>query len=241
MVLIFRIKTKKGNIPFCLFCGNKADSKDHIPSKNLLEKPYPLNLLTIDSCVKCNQSFSLDEEYFLNVLTEISTNPALLIKKEAGGNIYKARERSSKLKERIKRSLITEADGRIYFKPEYERLKRVIEKNAAGLYFHKYNLVKPLSSFNCIGIYPFSVDERRPSDVFLLTFSERFRPKRWTTIQKDVFSFIVVRDWRRNNALTMIFHIHDTVWCVVGIPHPLSRNLNKRSIHNQLNLSGHFA
>lgn len=110
----------------CHFCGKLATSKDHIPSKNLLEKPYPKNLLTIQACVKCNQSFSLDEEYFLNVLVEISNNPNLLAKKEIGGSIYKARKRSKKLNDRINNSLIKDDDGRIYFQAEANRIKNVI-------------------------------------------------------------------------------------------------------------------
>lgn len=225
------IKPVNKNIPFCIFCGNEADSKDHIPSKNLLEKPFPPNLLTIDSCIKCNRSFSLDEEYFLNVLVEISTNPALLIKKEEGGNIFRARERSPKLKERIENSMISQTDGRIYFHPEYDRIQKVVEKNAAGLYFHKYGLRRPLNEFHCTGVYPFSVEELRPPDIFLLAYSERFKPKKWTIIQDNVFSYIVVRDWRRNNGLTMIFHIHDSVWCTISIPYPKQKAAEKRQLN----------
>ena len=202
----------------CPFCGRNADSRDHIPSKNLLEKPFPVNLLTIPLCQKCNSSFSLDEEYFLNVLVEICDNPTLLSKKKKGGSIYKARERSKGLKKRIEDSLIKAEDGKIYFKSETNRIKRVIEKNAFGLYFHKYKHWPRLSDFNCTGFYPFSVTDTRPADIFLLTYTEKFRSKRWTTIQRDVFSYIVVKDWRRSNKLSMIFHIHNSVWCVVEIP-----------------------
>lgn len=207
---------------YCCYCGQVAESRDHIPSKNLLEKPYPKNLLTIPSCTKCNQSFSLDEEYFLNVLVEISTNPNLLAKKEDGGSIYKARKRSKNLNDRIINSLVQAEDGRIYFKPEEQRIKRVIEKNALGLYYHKYGKLKDLELFNCFGFYPFSVEETRPAEIFMLTYSEKFRPKKWATIQSDVFSYIVVRDWRRNNKLTMIFHIHNSAWCIIELPYPSS-------------------
>ena len=157
----------------CYFCGSSSESRDHIPSKNLLEKPYPNNLLTIPSCKKCNKSFSLDEEYFLNALVEISNNTTLLSKKELGGNVYKARLRSPKLKDRIQNSLIEGEDGKIYFNMESDRIKRVIEKNALGLYFHRYNKLEALSNFNCTGFYPFSVEETRPAEIFLLTYSEK--------------------------------------------------------------------
>jgi hypothetical protein len=48
----------------CSYCGeNIANTRDHVPSEILLDEPYPENLLVISCCLKCNQSFSLDEEY----------------------------------------------------------------------------------------------------------------------------------------------------------------------------------
>lgn len=123
----------------CVFCGKQSTTKDHIPSKCLIEKPYPANLHKVNSCKKCNQSFSIDEEYFLNILAEISLNPVLLNKKESG-SVYRARLRSPKLKDRISNSFVYGTDGRKYIQPEYERINKVIEKNALGLYIKKYNL-----------------------------------------------------------------------------------------------------
>jgi len=223
----------------CYFCGKLSKSKDHIPSKNLLEKPYPNNLLTIPACIDCNQSFSLDEEYFLNVLVEISDNPNLVARKEFGGSVYNARKRSIKLNERIQNSLIQADDGRVYFQAENNRIKRVVEKNALGLYYHRYGKIADLNTFNCVGFYPFRVEETRPAEIFMLTYSEKFRIKKWTHIQKNVFSYIVVRDWRRNNKLTMIFHIHNTVWCIIEIPFPSSQKrkmIKKRKIEGQYEL-----
>jgi hypothetical protein len=216
---------------YCFYCGGKKQSMDHTPSKNLLEKPYPDNLLTIPSCKKCNGSFSEDEEYFLNVLVEISTNPKLLSKKSEGGKIYKARERSKGLRKLIQDSLVQGDDGMIYFNSDTNRIKRVIEKNAFGLYFHKYKRLAKLDSFNCSGFYPFNVRETRPAKIFMLTYTERFRLKKWITIQDDVFSYIVVRDWARNNRLSMIFHIHNTAWCIIEIPFPYSKKQIRFDIH----------
>ncbi len=219
----------------CTFCEKLADSKDHIPSRNLLEKPFPKNLLTVPSCRECNQSFSLDEEYFLNVLVEISNNPKLVARKSLGGNVYKARQRSPKLKAKIEKSYFQNENGKYYFKTEYDRIKRVIEKNALGLYYFKYKKRMSLGSFNCTGFYPFEVEENRPAEIFMLTYSEKFKIKKWIHIQPNVFSFIVVRDWTRNNRFTMIFHVHNTVWCIIEIPHPASNKSgsNKRYKTNQ--------
>ena len=178
----------------------------------------------------------MDEEYFLNVLVEVSTNPTLLYKKEEGGSVYRARKRSPKFQARIQNSLIQADDGKIYFQTEGNRIKRVIEKNATGLYYHRYSVVPEINSLNCTGFYPFSVEESRPTEIFLLTYSEKFKPKKWTTIQKNVFSYIVVRDWRRDNKLTMIFHIHNSAWCIIEIPHPTKYKHQSRFNGYQMNL-----
>jgi hypothetical protein len=54
----------------CVYCGAaKSLTKDHIPPKNLFNKPYPSNLWTVPACRKCNGDFSKDDEYFQMVLT----------------------------------------------------------------------------------------------------------------------------------------------------------------------------
>ncbi|MDR7865773.1 MAG: hypothetical protein RIN56_03090 [Sporomusaceae bacterium] len=53
----------------CIYCGTKADSREHIPSKVFLERPYPENLAIVPACSTCNNSFSKDE-LFLSILVE---------------------------------------------------------------------------------------------------------------------------------------------------------------------------
>jgi hypothetical protein len=50
-------------ISTCVYCSGHTDTADHVPSKVLLDKPYPENLPVVPTCRKCNQGFSLDEEY----------------------------------------------------------------------------------------------------------------------------------------------------------------------------------
>lgn len=57
--------TRYDNI--CCYCQNQIidnKTRDHVPSKILLEEPFPENLPIIYCCYDCNQSFSTDEEYF---------------------------------------------------------------------------------------------------------------------------------------------------------------------------------
>jgi hypothetical protein len=47
----------------CVYCGDVPASRDHCPSKVLLDEPFPPNMRVVEACVKCNSNFSLDEQY----------------------------------------------------------------------------------------------------------------------------------------------------------------------------------
>jgi len=47
----------------CAYCGDETTTRDHVPSRILLDEPYPENLPVVPACQKCNQGFSMDEEY----------------------------------------------------------------------------------------------------------------------------------------------------------------------------------
>ena len=77
----------------CVYCGEPATTKDHVPPRCLLEKPYPTNLRTVPCCSRCNSKFSLDEQYFLILLSQIGASPTLAAKVESGGAIDRALSR----------------------------------------------------------------------------------------------------------------------------------------------------
>jgi hypothetical protein len=52
----------------CVFCGKKAQTRDHIPPKCLFSRPFPEYMLTVPACHKCNSNASKDDEYFRNAL-----------------------------------------------------------------------------------------------------------------------------------------------------------------------------
>ncbi len=54
--------TRRG-IHYCIYCGAKADTREHVPSKLFLKKPLPCNLPVLPACKKCNNGFSTDELY----------------------------------------------------------------------------------------------------------------------------------------------------------------------------------
>lgn len=98
-------KTKFGN---CVYCGlKKTVTRDHVFSKALFVPPYPEDMITVYSCKECNESFSLDEEYFRIIIAGGSTftkDGQKLWHKKVIGSSFK---RSSKLKNKIGYKIIS--------------------------------------------------------------------------------------------------------------------------------------
>ena len=114
----------------CTFCGEYADSKDHVPSKVFLDEPFPKNLPLVPCCKKCNQGFSLDEEYiacFLECLKSSSAD----IERLAREKIKKTLHRKESLRKKIENSINIQ-DDRIIFNIEEDRLLNVLLKLIRG-------------------------------------------------------------------------------------------------------------
>ena len=110
-------------------------TREHVPSKCLLRKPYPAEMITIEACRKCNESFSRDEEYLKALLWMVlagSTDPEKQKTQEAARML----RRNAGQRERIENSQTERTtlfeEEEIVFAPEMEGVKRVVVKNARG-------------------------------------------------------------------------------------------------------------
>ena len=123
----------------CIPCAEKNHSgrysRDHIPSKALLNPPYPRTSWTVGVCQECNSGFSKDEEYFAAFLASVisgSTEPDSLRFPTA----YRSLARNPRLRSRIDSARhveTTSSRGTVtIWIPELERIERVIVKNARG-------------------------------------------------------------------------------------------------------------
>lgn len=129
---------------WCIQCGawlaDVETSNDHVPSKALLLEPYPENLPIVEICIKCNNGFSADEEYlflFLSCVLAGSTETG----HQPNHKARRALRRQWKLRSRIEGSK-TEyrtvgGEQRCGWRPETERIDRVIVKNARGHAFYE--------------------------------------------------------------------------------------------------------
>jgi len=118
-------------LPGCVYCGAQADTRDHIPSKVLLDEPFPCDLGVVGSCCDCNNGFSADEQYlacFIECVINGSTAPDR-VQREKIKRTLLARPAIAAAIEACK---FDGPEGQTWWKPDYDRIKRVVLKLAQG-------------------------------------------------------------------------------------------------------------
>ena len=134
---------------WCVFCGARMETRDHAPSRVLLDEPYPENLPVLACCQACNQAFSLDEEY-LACLIECAKAGSVEQAKASRPKIAKILTRKPALETRLSAARSETAKG-ILWKPEDERVRNVIVKLARAHIAYEQNepqLEEPASVAN---------------------------------------------------------------------------------------------
>ncbi|RWA58385.1 hypothetical protein [Mesorhizobium sp.] len=130
---------------WCIHCtrwlAELDTTEDHVPTKGLLVKPRPHHLPVVTICRDCNNGFSRDEQYAVTVLSCIlagSTEP----EKQRNASAARALAKSVALRTMIDRSKqeyqTTGGETRIVWRPDIDRIKRVVLKNARGHAYFEY-------------------------------------------------------------------------------------------------------
>jgi hypothetical protein len=115
----------------CTYCGiNVPDTRDHVPSRILLDDPFPENLPVVPCCSSCNQSFSLDEEYFACLLECVICGTTEVDKLQRD-KVKRILSRKESLRQRIEGDKFEE-NGQIQFRVDVKRFENVALKLAKG-------------------------------------------------------------------------------------------------------------
>lgn len=163
----------------CYLCGQPLSEpidRDHVPPKQFyadqVRREHNLNLLSIPVHAKCNRSFQLDEDYFVNTLMPFAKGSY------AGDAIYAEvlkkfrRGEKTRLVHRVLREFdhrpsgLVLPGGQIVKRFEGSRLHRVAWKIVRGLYFHHSGQMLSSGHTNWLRIS--LPGERPPDDFFLL-------------------------------------------------------------------------
>ena len=160
------------NKGFCIHCGSglrpEDSNRDHVPTRGLLNPPYPENLPVVEVCRQCNIGFSSDEEYLIAFLGSVlsgSTTPDPIWFPVASGILT----HSPRLRGRINRSqriqLTLWDHSDLLWEPELDRVERVIVKNARGHVL--YELGEPmLERPSHVSVCPIQAMTARQVDQF---------------------------------------------------------------------------
>jgi hypothetical protein len=153
---------------WCIHCGGwiagLETNRDHVPSKSLLQEPYPANLPVVEICTGCNAGFSLDEEYLIAFLGSVlagSTDP----ERQSNPKAERILRRNAKLRARIERAKTEHQTlggvTRLFWIPETERMNRVILKNARGHAYFEYGepMLDPPAHISAVPLEALTADQ----------------------------------------------------------------------------------
>jgi hypothetical protein len=113
----------------CVHCAGTTGTRDHMPSRVLLDEPYPRNLPVVPACHECNAGFSLDEEYLACLIKCARTGSVhAAVRPKVGRILY---DRPA-LRERLRLARTVADSGEVAYSPEADRIRRVVLKLARG-------------------------------------------------------------------------------------------------------------
>ena len=153
-------------IPCSVDSHNGRYSRDHIPTKALLDPPPPENLMPVGMCQECNAGFSKDEEYLAAFLATVISGSTELDPKQFP-TAFGILDHSPPLKNRIDQARRVQGTlwggAEIRWIPEIDRIERVIVKNALGHIVFERGAVpeEPPSYVNILPTQSMSVEQRK--------------------------------------------------------------------------------
>ena len=115
----------------CAYCGASASTRDHVPSRVLLDVPYPKNLPIAESCYECNNNFSIDEAY-LACLVECVIHGTTMPNNHFRTKVRKILQNNPSISARIEDGKSLNQDNEAIWKPEWNRVKEIVLKLARG-------------------------------------------------------------------------------------------------------------
>ncbi|CAK8717345.1 HNH endonuclease [Candidatus Electrothrix aarhusensis] len=126
----------------CVYCGSQPNTRDHVPSRILLDDPMPANLPVVESCEECNHGFSLDEEY-IACLLECVVHGSVETQVLQRPKVKRILAKKARLATMLLESARTADDGTILWIPDEQRVHNVMLKLARG--HAAFELSQPLT------------------------------------------------------------------------------------------------
>jgi len=212
----------------CCYCGDFPDTRDHVPSKVLLNDPFPENLPVVPCCSSCNQNFSKDEEYFA-CLIECIVSGSVEIENLKRDKIKRILTNKRGLQKRLSNALVKEDTG-TYFKVEQKRIENVLLKLAKGhaqfdassplLGTPTYLVYKPIHTMTQEEndrFFSGPIIEKYPevgSRMFLKIAQDNTPYATWEVVQDSVYAYLITSQMGRLSVRLIIadFLAAEIIW-----------------------------
>lgn len=132
----------------CVYCGSRENlTRDHVPGRGLFSPPLPSDLLTVPCCLRHNQEYAREDEYFRLVVSSRQESAGHPEAARASGKSFEnlLRPESAGLERAFRESLLepsatakaTESDGlQAVAMVDFLRLNRYAERIITALFAH---------------------------------------------------------------------------------------------------------
>ncbi|SIO58939.1 hypothetical protein [Paraburkholderia phenazinium] len=186
----------------CAFCAGLTGTQDHCPSRVFLDQPYPPRLPVVPACRKCNNGFSLDEQYLACLISCVkagSTDPSDIEREK----IRRILTEKPALRARLQNARNASESG-VQFEAEMHRVASVMKKLAQGHALYELGeprqsdpdelIIRPLITLTDEEFDFFEHPE--PSEIWpevgsraMQRIAENFGDPGWLEVQKGRYRF----------------------------------------------------
>lgn len=205
-------KTKR----LCYLCAKPgADTKDHIPPRDIFPENPSGQLITVPAHYDCNHSFHKEDEVFRNLITVASTRTPQgyrAWKEQVVPSWQKNPGAKRDLQKRLTSVWIKDAISGVFLrnpavKVEVELAERQIDRWTRGLFYDKFKEPMPPN-------LKVKVDRLNPPEQSLIPFLEELAKERvqpiWVHVEPNVFTYTYLTTYESKHMGLAIFVFFNT-------------------------------
>lgn len=180
----------------CIFCGNTANTREHIPPKQFFKGTPDKPLITVPSCNTCNAGFQKDEDFFrqfyASMLMERSSEAKKLMEGEVSRSILRTPALGHQMFSQMKlvdaytKAGLYKGKMTMYTVSGSDkmRINRVVTKVIKGLFFHEFGQTIPENWITKIIWITPQIEKEQKLDVM-------GKQPYWRVIKEDTFAYWV--------------------------------------------------
>lgn len=178
----------------CIYCGQPADTREHIPPKQFFKGVPEKSLIVVPSCLACNRGFQKDEDYFRQFWVSMLMDRSPVASDLMNGPVTRSIQRTPALGwqmfcqmsliDLITPSGIYVGKGTAFKVTESDRQRtnRVVIKIIKGLFYNQFKKTIPDD-------WLIEVHWITPQLEKKLGLQELAQKLRWDVIKEDTFAY----------------------------------------------------